>query len=53
VPVALTGLVVLVLGVVNDSDLWLVGLGIGSIASLTSAVAVFRVQTRGTSRRRP
>ena len=51
--VALIGLVVLVLGVVNDSDLWLVGLGICSIASLTSAVTVFRMQTRRTSRRRP
>lgn len=53
VPVALIGLVVLVLAVVNGSDQWLVGLGICSIASLTSAVAVFRMQTRRTSRRRP
>jgi hypothetical protein len=51
-PVALIGLVVLIAGLVNDSDLWLLGLGACSAASLTSAVAVFRMQTRGTSRRR-
>jgi hypothetical protein len=53
VPVALIGLVLLVMGIVNESDLWLMGLGLASIAMLTSAVAVFRRQTRGTSRRRP
>jgi hypothetical protein len=53
VPVALIGLVLLVMGIVNESDLWLMGLGLASIAMLTSAVAVFRLQTRGTSRRRP
>lgn len=52
-PVALIGLAVLVLGLVNDSDLWLLGLGICSIASLTSAAAVLRMQTRGRPRRRP
>jgi hypothetical protein len=47
VPVALIGLALLVLGIVGDSELWLIGLGLASIAILTSAMAVFRFAAPG------
>ncbi|MCF6746445.1 hypothetical protein E9529_19640 [Blastococcus sp. KM273128] len=46
-PVAIVGLVVMVVGMVADSDWWLLGSCLASLAILASTVALFRMQTRG------